>query len=124
MLRIPIGYWTNKYGARVLFLWSFVILLIPIAIIYFATSLFTLLIGEVLLGVVGGALFSVGVTSLPKYYPKEKQGLINGIYGSGNIGTALTAFIANLCSFFWLEKDYSHFLCWNSYFYLFNLLNW
>ena len=92
LLRIPFGYLTNKYGARVLFLWSFVILLIPITIIYFATSLFTLLIGGVLLGV-GGALFSVGVTSLPKYYPKEKHGLINGIYGAGNIGTAITAFI-------------------------------
>lgn len=58
----------------------------------FCHILFTLLIGGFLLGV-GGALFSVGVTSLPKYYPKEKHGLINGIYGAGNIGTAITAFI-------------------------------
>src|SRR5699024_4769149 len=34
-----------------------------------------LLIGGFFLGI-GGAMFSVGVTSLPKYYPKEKHGLI------------------------------------------------
>ena len=34
---------------------------------------------------VGGAIFSVGVTSVPKYFPKEKVGLANGIYGMGNI---------------------------------------
>lgn len=41
---------------------------------------------------IGGAIFSIAVTSLPKYYPKEKHGFINGIYGAGNIGTALTSF--------------------------------
>ena len=39
-------------------------------------------------------MFSVGVTSLPKYYAKEKLGLVNGIYGMGNIGTAITTFVA------------------------------
>ena len=43
---------------------------------------------------IGGAVFSVGVTSLPKYYAKEKLGLVNGIYGMGNIGTAITTFAA------------------------------
>jgi NNP family nitrate/nitrite transporter-like MFS transporter len=46
-----------------------------------------------LLGI-GGAVFSVGVTSLPKYYPKAKHGFVNGIYGAGNIGTAVTSFSA------------------------------
>lgn len=41
---------------------------------------------------VGGAIFSVGVTSVPKYFPKEKVGLANGIYGMGNIGTAVSSF--------------------------------
>src|SRR5699024_12078608 len=43
---------------------------------------------------VGGAIFSVGVTSIPKYFPKEKVGLANGIYGMGNIGTAISSFLA------------------------------
>ncbi|WML44911.1 MFS transporter [Neobacillus sp. PS3-40] len=95
LLRVPIGYWTNKYGARKLFTISFIILLLPISLISFANSLFMLLIGGFLLGI-GGAIFSVGVTSLPKYYVKEKHGFINGIYGAGNIGTAITSFSAPL----------------------------
>ena len=43
---------------------------------------------------VGGAIFSVGVTSIPKYFPKEKVGLANGIYGMGNLGTAVSSFLA------------------------------
>ncbi|MCQ6277718.1 nitrate/nitrite transporter [Bacillus sp. EB600] len=93
VLRVPIGYWTNKYGAKTLFSLSFLLLLLPIALISYAHSLFMLLIGGFLLGI-GGAVFSIGVTSLPKYYPKEKHGFINGIYGAGNIGTAITSFAA------------------------------
>lgn len=93
LLRIPIGYWTNRYGARLLFTISFIILLIPIALLSYANSLLTLIIGGLLLGI-GGAVFSVGVTSLPKYYEKSKHGFINGIYGAGNIGTAITSFSA------------------------------
>ena len=38
--------------------------------------------------------FSVGVTSVPKYFSKDKVGLANGIYGVGNIGTAVSSFCA------------------------------
>jgi NNP family nitrate/nitrite transporter-like MFS transporter len=93
LLRVPIGYWTNRYGARLLFTISFIILLIPIALLSYANSLLTLILGGVLLGI-GGAVFSVGVTSLPKYHEKSKHGFINGIYGAGNIGTAITSFSA------------------------------
>jgi MFS transporter, NNP family, nitrate/nitrite transporter len=91
LLRVPIGYWTNRYGARLLFAISFIVLLVPIAILSFANTLFMLVLGGFMLGI-GGAVFSIGVTSLPKYYPKEKHGFVNGIYGIGNIGTAITSF--------------------------------
>lgn len=93
LLRVPIGFWANRYGARILFTISFIILLIPIAVISYAQSISMLILGGFLLGI-GGAVFSIGVTSLPKYYPKEKHGFINGIYGAGNIGTAITSFSA------------------------------
>jgi NNP family nitrate/nitrite transporter-like MFS transporter len=93
ILRVPIGYWTNKLGARSLFSISFLVLLLPISLISYAHSFFMLILGGFLLGI-GGAVFSIGVTSLPKYYPKEKHGFINGIYGAGNIGTAITSFSA------------------------------
>lgn len=93
IMRIPIGYWTNRFGARTLFSFSFLLLLLPIFYISIANSFIDLLIGGLLLGI-SGAVFSVGVTSLPKYYPKERHGFVNGIYGVGNIGTAFTTFAA------------------------------
>lgn len=93
LLRIPLGYYTNKFGARVTFMISFLLLLFPVFSISAADSLSDLVIGGFFLGI-SGAVFSIGVTSLPKYYPKEKHGFINGIYGAGNIGTAITTFAA------------------------------
>ncbi|WP_042337580.1 nitrate/nitrite transporter [Bacillus andreraoultii] len=91
LLRIPIGFYTDRFGARNLFIISFIALLIPVFYISVANSFIDLVVGGLFLGI-GGAVFSVGVTSLPKYYPKEKQGLINGVYGVGNAGTAITTF--------------------------------
>ncbi|CAH1190555.1 nitrate/nitrite transporter [Paenibacillus sp. JJ-223] len=93
--RVPIGYWTNRYGARNIFMISFILLLAPVWWVSRATSFADLAIGGFFLGI-GGAVFSVGVTSLPKYYPKERHGFVNGIYGIGNLGTALSAFGAPL----------------------------
>lgn len=93
LLRIPLGYLANLYGARVIFMFSFVLLLFPVYFLSEANSVTDLLIGGLFLGI-GGAVFSVGVTSLPKYYGKEKHGFVNGVYGAGNLGTAITAFSA------------------------------
>lgn len=93
ILRIFLGFWTNRFGARFLFFISFIVLIFPVFYISIADSFIDLIIGGLFLGI-GGAVFSIGVTSLPKYYPKEKHGLVNGIYGAGNIGTAITSFAA------------------------------
>ncbi|MCY8615637.1 nitrate/nitrite transporter [Bacillus haynesii] len=93
LLRIPLGYYTNRFGARITFMISFLLLLFPVFWISTADSLFDLILGGFFLGI-GGAVFSIGVTSLPKYYSKEKHGFVNGIYGAGNVGTAITTFAA------------------------------
>lgn len=90
-MRIPIGFYADRFGARIIFLISFLILLFPVFYLSIANSFLDLVIGGLILGI-GGAVFSIGVTSLPKYYPKEKHGFINGVYGIGNIGTAITSF--------------------------------
>lgn len=93
ILRVPIGYWTNRFGARKVTLISFLLLLFPVFYISVADSYADLLIGGLFIGI-SGAIFSAGVTAVPKYYPKERHGFVNGIYGMGNIGTAITTFSA------------------------------
>ena len=91
VLRIPFGYLTNIIGAKWVFFSSFIILLFPIFLLSQAQSVNMLMLAGFFLGV-GGAVFSVGVTSIPKYFPKDKVGLANGIYGMGNLGTAVSSF--------------------------------
>lgn len=91
LLRIPYGYWTNRVGARWMFSISYLLLLLPVFFLSRADSFADLIIGGLCLGLAGG-VFSVGVTSLPKYYPKERHGFVNGIYGVGNLGTAISTF--------------------------------
>lgn len=93
VLRIPFGYLTNIIGAKWVFFSSFIILLFPIFLLSQAQSVNMLMLAGFFLGV-GGAVFSVGVTSIPKYFPKDKVGLANGIYGMGNLGTAVSSFLA------------------------------
>ena len=93
ILRVPFGYLTNIVGAKWVFFCSFIVLLFPIYFLGQAQSPKMMMISGFFLGV-GGAIFSVGVTSIPKYFPKDKVGLANGIYGMGNIGTAISSFLA------------------------------
>ena len=93
ILRVPFGYLTNIIGAKWVFFCSFIILLFPIFFLGQAQSPGMLMASGFFLGV-GGAIFSVGVTSVPKYFSKDKVGLANGIYGMGNIGTAVSSFLA------------------------------
>lgn len=93
ILRVPFGYLTNIIGAKWVFFCSFIILLFPIYFLSHAQSPKMLMASGFFLGI-GGAVFSVGVTSIPKYFPKERVGLANGIYGMGNIGTAISSFLA------------------------------
>lgn len=93
VLRVPFGYLTNIVGAKWVLFWSFIVLLFPIFLLGQAQSPGMLMLSGFFLGI-GGAIFSVGVTSVPKYFSKDKVGLANGIYGVGNIGTAVSSFCA------------------------------
>ena len=88
VLRVPFGYLTNIVGAKWVFFWSFIVLLLPIFLLGQAQSPGMLMLSGFFLGI-GGAIFSV-----PKYFSKDKVGLANGIYGVGNIGTAVSSFCA------------------------------
>ncbi len=91
LMRIPIGLLTDRYGGRILF----TILLAYSAgvalLVGFASSYVALLVAGFLLGVAGSS-FAVGIPFLADWFEQERQGLALGVYGTGNIGTAIAAF--------------------------------
>lgn len=56
-----------------------------------ANSFWTYVLGGLILGI-AGASFAVGVPFLSRWFSTDKQGLALGIYGMGNIGTAVALF--------------------------------
>ena len=44
-------------------------------------------------GIAGGS-FAVGIAYVSRFYPAGKQGTALGIFGAGNVGAALTKFVA------------------------------
>ena len=52
-----------------------------------------ILIAALGVGIAGGS-FAVGIAYVSRWYPAEKQGTALGIFGAGNVGAAVTKFIA------------------------------
>jgi len=55
----------------------------------FATGLTAIIVGGLVMGLVG-TTFVVGAQSTSSWTPKEKQGFALGVFGAGNVGTAIT----------------------------------
>jgi NNP family nitrate/nitrite transporter-like MFS transporter len=91
LLRIPMGWLTDKLGGRLVFTGLLLVSAIPAVLLGYAQSYGFLIVVGFLLGVVGSS-FAVGVPFVAAWYPKERQGFALGVYGVGNIGTAVAAF--------------------------------
>jgi MFS transporter, NNP family, nitrate/nitrite transporter len=91
LLRIPVGQLTDRYGGRIMFTVLLAYSAAAALLIGFTTSYVSLLIGGFFLGAAGSS-FAVGVPFLADWYEKERQGFALGVYGMGNIGTAVAAF--------------------------------
>jgi len=59
----------------------------------FAYDYPTFLLAALGVGIAGGS-FAVGIADVSKWYPKERQGTARGIFGAGNVGAAVTKFLA------------------------------
>src|SRR5215207_7240198 len=75
--RIPLGALTDRYGGR----------------LAFAAAYPALLLGGFFLGL-GGASFAVGVPFVNAWFPPQRRGFALGVYGMGNIGTAISGFVS------------------------------
>ena len=93
LLRIPMGTLTDRYGGRLMFSALLAFSAIPAVLFGYADTYWALIGTGFLLGVAGSS-FAVGVPFVANWYPQERQGFAVGIYGMGNVGTAITFFTA------------------------------
>lgn len=91
LLRIPLGILTDRVGGRVVFTGMLFYSAGAAVLVGFASSYAALIGAGFLLGA-AGASFAVGVPFVAQWYPPKKQGFALGVYGMGNIGTAIAAF--------------------------------
>lgn len=92
ILRIPVGRLTDRYGGRIMFTGLIFYTAAATVLVGLASSYVSLLFAAFLLGIAGTS-FAIGVPFAAEWYPKQRQGFALGIYGMGNIGTAISAFL-------------------------------
>ena len=94
LFRIPMGLLTDRFGGRAVFSVLMLVLILPVVFIGLLGGSFGgLLFWGFFLGLAGSS-FAVGVPFVNKWFPPHMQGLALGIYGMGNIGTAVAAYTA------------------------------
>jgi NNP family nitrate/nitrite transporter-like MFS transporter len=94
LMRIPLGWLTDRHGGRKVFTALMVFTPIPlIGEAIWHDSLTTIIIFGLLLGF-AGASFAVGVPFINGWYPPERQGVALGIYGVGMGGTVVAGLTA------------------------------
>ncbi|TCT05400.1 NNP family nitrate/nitrite transporter-like MFS transporter [Tepidamorphus gemmatus] len=91
--RVFLGIWTDQYGGRIVYVAVMVLAAIATFLLSYATTYETMLLAALGVGLAGGS-FAVGVAYVSRWYPTEKQGTALGIFGVGNVGAAVTKFVA------------------------------
>jgi NNP family nitrate/nitrite transporter-like MFS transporter len=89
--RIFLGIWADQYGGRLIFTVQMLATAVAAFMLTLVSSYYMFLIAALGVGLAGGG-FSVGITYVSKWYPKERQGTALGIFGMGNVGAAITNF--------------------------------
>ncbi len=93
LVRLFFGIWADQYGGRPIFVMVMISSAICTWLLIYAKTYNMLLLTALGVGIAGGS-FVVGISYLSKWYSKDRQGTALGVYGMGNIGAAVTKFIA------------------------------
>ena len=93
IIRLTLGIWTDQYGGRIVYTGVMIAASIATFLLSWAHDYTTFLIAALGVGIAGGS-FSVGIAYVSRWFPKEKQGTALGIFGAGNVGAAVTKFLA------------------------------
>jgi NNP family nitrate/nitrite transporter-like MFS transporter len=93
LVRVPLGFWTDRFGGRIVMFILMLACVAPIWMMSYATEYWQFLLIGLFVGLAGGS-FSVGTPYVARWFPKTKQGFAMGVYGAGNSGAAVNKFVA------------------------------
>ncbi len=89
--RIFLGVWADQYGGRIIFSFQMIVTALAAFLLTKVTTYPMFLVAALGVGLAGGS-FAVGISYVSTWYPKERQGTALGIFGMGNVGSAVTTF--------------------------------
>ena len=93
LIRLMLGIWTDQYGGRLVYTAVMLSAAVATWLLTYAYDYPTFLLAALGVGIAGGS-FAVGITYVSKWFPTERQGTALGIFGAGNVGAAVTKFLA------------------------------
>ncbi|MBN8891575.1 MAG: NarK/NasA family nitrate transporter, partial [Rhodospirillales bacterium] len=93
LVRLGLGIWTDRYGGRAVFALVMLAAAVSTFLLSYATTYPMMLVAALGVGLAGGS-FAVGIAYVSRWYPQERQGTALGIFGVGNVGAAVTKFLA------------------------------
>ncbi|MDX8497794.1 nitrate/nitrite transporter [Mesorhizobium sp. VK4C] len=100
LVRMVLGVWTDRYGGRVVYTMTMLAAAVATFLLAFAHTYEQMLIAALGVGLAGGS-FAVGVAYVSRFFPAGKQGTALGIFGVGNVGAAVTKFLAPFVLLSW-----------------------
>ncbi len=89
--RLFLGIWTDRYGGRLVYTAVMVLTAMAVWLLTQVTTYNMFLLAALGVGLAGGS-FAVGVAYVSRWFPRERQGTALGIFGTGNVGAAVTNF--------------------------------
>lgn len=93
LVRIALGVLTDRLGGRRVYTLTMLAAAVATFLLSWASTWPQMLIAALGVGLAGGS-FAVGVAYVSRFYAKGRQGTALGIFGTGNVGAALTKFVA------------------------------
>jgi NNP family nitrate/nitrite transporter-like MFS transporter len=93
LIRLVLGIWTDQYGGRRVYTLVMLSAAVATFLLSYATTYTQMLIAALGVGIAGGS-FAVGIAYVSRWYSAERQGTALGIFGAGNVGAAVTKFLA------------------------------
>ena len=100
LTRVFLGVWTEQLGGRRMLAVVMLTAALATLLLSFADTYVEMLLAALGVGLAGGA-FAVGVAYVPKFFPPRMQGTALGIFGAGNVGAAVTKFLAPVVMVAW-----------------------